>query len=99
MARKPKKYEDDDGRIIADMSEVSRPNLFHLGGPVPKTSQPIQSEPEPSSGEERPWESSEMSREDRRAYIWAALKAGLLIGLVYLAGFGILTALLLWLWK
>lgn len=98
MARKPKKYEDDDGRVIADMSGVSRPNLFHLGGPAPKPTQPIQPEVEQSQ-EDRPWESTEMSREDRRAYIWASLKAGLLIGLVYLVGLGLLTALLLWLCK
>ncbi|OUN22219.1 hypothetical protein [Pseudoflavonifractor sp. An85] len=97
MARKPKKYEDDDGRVIADMSDVSRPNLMHLGGSVSKPTPPPQEVGEQTK-EDRPWESNEMSREDRRAYIWAALRAGLLIGLVYLVGFGLLTALLLWLW-
>lgn len=97
MARKPKKYEDDDGRVIADMSDISRPNLMHLGSPVSKPTPAPQEVPEQTK-EDRPWESDEMSREDRRAYIWAALRAGLLIGLVYLVGFGLLTALLLWLW-
>lgn len=97
MARKPKKYEDDDGRVIADMSGVSRPNLMHLGGPTSKPTPPVQPMPEQTK-EDRPWESTEMSREDRRAYLWAALKAGLLIGLVYLVGLGLVTVLLLWLW-
>ncbi len=98
MARKPKKYEDDDGRVIADMSGVSRPNLLHLGGSMSKPSQPHQEIPEEEK-EERPWEDTGMSREDRRAYVWAALKAALLIGLIYLIGLGLVTALLLWFWK
>lgn len=97
MARKPKKYDDDDGRVIADMSDISRPNLMHLGVPISKPTPPSQQVPEQTK-EDRPWESDEMSREDRRAYIWAALGAGLLIGLVFLVGLGLLTALLLWLW-
>lgn len=96
MARKPKKYEDDDGRVIADMSGISRPGLL-LPGELPPKSRPQQ--PEEKEENLRPWEDSGMSREDRRAYIWAALKSALLIGAIYVVAFGLLIVLMLWLWK
>lgn len=99
MARKPKKYEDDDGRVIADMSGISRPGLILPGEP---SSRPRPQQPKPQEETEedlRPWEDSGMSREDRRAYIWAALKSALLIGAIYVVAFGLLIALMIWLWK
>lgn len=98
MARKPKKYDDDDGRVIADMSGISRPGMFLPGDADPVTSSPMQ---EPKEEEEnlRPWEDSGMSKEDRRAYLWAALKSALLIGIIYLVAFGLIIAFLLWIWR
>lgn len=95
MARK-KEYEDDDGRTIVDMSGVSRPSL--LGGWRPqKQSRPDQpAEPEKA----RPWEEGgPVPKEDRKWYVLGALKAALLVALVFIVGLGLLIALLLWLWK
>ena len=96
MARKHKKYEDDDGRVIADMSGLSRPTLFRPGRPDSRESRPP--EPMEPKREERPWEDTGMSREDRRAYIWAALKAALVMAAIYIAAFGLVIALMIWLW-
>ena len=95
MVRKRKEYEDDDGRVIADMSDISRPGLILPGHSDARSQQ----QPEEHQENLRPWEDTSMSREDRRAYIWASLKAALLIGIVYVAVFGLLIALMLWLWK
>lgn len=92
MARKPKKYEDDDGRVIADMS-----GLFRPGRPDSRESRPP--EPMEQEREERPWEDTGMSREDRRAYIWAAMKAALSMAAIYIVAFGLLIALMIWLWN
>lgn len=97
MARKPKKYEDDDGRVIADMSGLSRPSLFRPGKPAEKPARQSEDASE-QEREDRPWEETEMSREDRRAYIWAALKAALAVAAVYIVVLGLLIAFLLWLW-
>lgn len=97
MARKPKKYDDDDGRVIADMSGISRPGMFLPGDVDPVTPSRTQ-EPEKVEENLRPWEDSGMSREDRRAYLWAAMKSALLIGAIYLVAFGLIIAFLLWLW-
>lgn len=97
MARKPKKYEDDDGRVIADMSDLSRPSLFRPGRLDNKPSRPPENPMEPER-EDRPWEDTGLSREDRRAYIWAALKAALAMAAIYIVAFGLLIALILWIW-
>lgn len=98
MARKPKKYDDDDGRVIADMSGISRPGMFLPGDskPVPPSRPQEEEEKEENL---RPWEDTGMSREDRRAYMWAALRSALLIGAIYLVAFALLIAFLLWIWK
>ncbi|MBM6897056.1 hypothetical protein H9X86_06690 [Pseudoflavonifractor capillosus] len=98
MARKPKKYEDDDGRVIADMSGISRPGLI-LPGDTASKPQTQPQQPEERQEDLRPWEDSGMSREDRRAYVWAALKSALLIGIIYVVVFGLIIALMLWFWK
>lgn len=98
MARKPKKYDDDDGRVIADMSGISRPGMFLPGDSnavPPSRPQEVEEEKENL----RPWEDTGMSREDRRAYMWAALRSALLIGAIYLVAFAFLIAFLLWIWK
>lgn len=98
MARKPKKYEDDDGRVIADMSGLSRPSLFRPGRPSEKPARHPE-DPAQQEREDRPWEETGLSREDRRAYIWAALRAALAMAAVYIVVLGLLIAFLLWLWN
>ncbi len=89
MAREKKVYEDDDGRTIADMSEVSRPNL--LGIRLPKRASAVRDAraDEPHRAD-RPWEDKNaMSKEDRRSYIFGALSAALMIGTVYAVVLGL----------
>lgn len=87
MAKKEKHWEDDDGRTVADMSQVSRPSLF---GHLPGSAYERQEHPQKPPKEKRPWEDDSLSKADRRMYIWGVLKASLLIGSVYILAFGLL---------
>lgn len=51
----------------------------------------------PDDEEQRP--EPELSGQQRRWYALGAMKSALLIGCVYLAGFAVIIALLLWLWR
>ncbi len=84
-----RRYEDDDGRTVADMSDVSRPELFRPRAPEHRRETP-ERDPRP---EER------FTRQERRWYALGALKAALLIGLAYVAGLGAVIALMILLWK
>lgn len=73
-----KVYEDDDQRVIADMSDVSRrAPRFHDRAKSASDA----SDPQPK---QHPF-----SSEERRLYVFAALKAALLIGLAFLGGLGL----------
>lgn len=87
MARRDRVYDDDDGRTIADMSDVySSPVL------IPRRKRNRHTEPpKPSEGDWDP--------QDRKVYIFAALRAALMIALVYAVGFGLLIGLLLLIWR
>lgn len=104
MGRRKKQYDDDDGRTIADMSQVSatpsfisqRPdknpavNAHNRDGDIPEDG--IQKE-------SRSWEDTSVPLKERLMWVMGAMKATLLIGFAYLAGFAILIWLLLRLWK
>ena len=90
MARKKREYDDDDGRTIADMSGVTRQNLF-LPRLPPDRRAKAQPAPEPENG--RPWEEHGLSPEEQRWYILGALKAAMLIALAFIAGLGLIVAL------
>jgi hypothetical protein len=88
-------YPDDDGRTIADMSEVSGPSMF-----APRRSKKQHQGPqEAPKAPQRPWEDQGYNRKERRMVILGALKAALVIALAYIVGFAALIALLLYLWK
>ena len=91
MARRNKVYDDDDGRTIADMYDVTGPSMF-----LPRRSgrhkTPV--EQNESACSEPEWEPK-----DRRLYIFGALRAALLIALVYAVGFALIIGLLLLIWK
>ena len=102
MGRK-RVYDDDDGHTIADMSGLERPRLIlprHWDNVrKPDTAPP--SEPEQEETVSRPWEPArdEMSSEDRKVYIFAALRAGLLIGGIYILAAVLLILVMLALWN
>ena len=62
MAEKEKHWEDDDGRTIADMSQVKRPSLFgNLPGSVYKREEkPEEQEPRKAA----PWVDDSLSKQD-----------------------------------
>ena len=77
-------YEDDDGRTVADMSGLEPQPML-----IPRTHKRRNRadfrEPDTPEANDRPWDTSgELSREERNAAIGGALKAGLLIGGVFL---------------
>lgn len=93
MAKK-RTYDDDDGRTIADMSGLTRPGRVGFG--PPEGGEPPSRPREPDRGDGLgPFE----SKKERRMYIWGALRAALLIALVFIVGLGLLTAFLIFLWK
>ena len=97
MARRKKTYDDDDGRTIADMSDVGRQPLL-----LPRAPRPTPSRQDDGEGEEeRPWEDGEerFSREERRWYILGALKAALLIALAFILVLGLAVAAMILAWR
>ena len=104
------KKEEDDGRTIADMSQVTGGHLFgglHRAGFGER--QPgqdgrsgagkVRREMQRPQAEEKPWEDAPLSRRERWMYTLGALKASLLIGFVYLAGLGLLVGLMVFFWR
>lgn len=87
MARRDRVYDDDDGRTIADMSDVHSGPVLIPRGKRNRHAEP----PKPS---EEDWDPR-----DRKVYIFAALRAALMIALVYAVGFGLLIGLLLLIWR
>ncbi len=97
MSRKKNgKYEDDDGRTVADMSGVERRYLF---GFAPFRKSPDRKGGEDEAQDDRPWEDKSLSREETGHFILGALGAGLLIVLIFIGAAALFLLLLLLLWK
>ena len=107
-----KQYPDDDGRVIADMEDLESlsvgSGLFTF-----RTTDENARREKRRMREQRAQRAqsarthgmmpgmpdpSEMSREDRKAYIFGAMKAVLMIGSAYVVGFGALILLLFLIW-
>lgn len=86
MAKNKKQYDDDDGRTIADMSDVTRQPLI-----VPDFSK--KSEKKEQSESEK-HDDFELTKSERRAFISGALSATLAIGSVFVIIGGIVIFLL-----
>ena len=80
-------YENDDGHTVADMSDITRPPTF-----IPRRDRKKQ-ESFLFEKKEEPF-----TREERRIYVFAALKASLLIAAAFIVGLGaaILVMVLAW---
>lgn len=94
MSRK-KKYDDDDGRTIVDMSDISRPPIL-----VPRLDELTKKSKDANREEPvaKPQSDYELSNTERRAAVGGALSATLLIGGAFAAGIGILIFILSRLW-
>lgn len=84
----------DDNHTIADMSDIRRqrlvvPRLNNKSGRNPQIDLPASS---------RDFSEELQSNEERWMVILGTLKAALSIGMVYLVGFGIVIALMVWAW-
>lgn len=93
---------EDDGRTIADMSDV--PGGMMSGGWHPaKGASPREKKYLAGSPQEdspaRPWEDHSLTRKERFMFILGTLKATMLIGLAYLVGLGLLIGLMVVAWK
>lgn len=91
MARKQRKqYDDDDGRTIVDMSGVTRPNLWSFRFPGEMRDRkngkdkedPREKAAKEAAGKADPFH-SQLTKEDRRAYILVAIGSALGIAAVF----------------
>ncbi len=91
MARRHRQYDDDDGRTIFDMSYVRDVNVVHQKANFPEVTEEdlegVQPPPEPI-----------MDKDEQRWFIFGALKATMLIAMVYIVGLSAVVALMLALW-
>ena len=88
-----RKYDDDDGRTVVDMSGVEKPNSLFVPR-IPKREKHVQDADE-SSPEERPWENFEFSKDERRSFVLGAMSASALIAAIFIAVFGIAIAVMI----
>ena len=87
-----KRTFEDDGRTIADMSNVERPNLFLFRGP--HREEPAAPEaPADDARQEVP-----LTGEERRSFMAGALTAAALIAAVFIAAGAVAIALMLAFW-
>lgn len=89
-----KSHWEDDGRTVADMSGVERPNLFLARRPRSPESAPPR-----EKRRDRPGETGGLSREERRWYMLGALRAALLIALCFIVVLGLAVLLMLLVWR
>lgn len=84
MARKPRKPDpEDDGRTIANMNVDGMPWYDERLAP---------------GGDRKGGTREQMTPEERRAYTWAAIKAGLLVVLIFALVFGLFIAFCDFVW-
>ena len=95
-----KQYQDDDGRVVADMSGIERqpvliPRFENLRGEKAKRPDFEDPEAKEAGRSKAPYEETvAVSKEERNAMIKGGIAAGLLIVCVIAAGFAALIFLL-----
>ena len=84
MAKKRKTYDDDDGRVVANMNIDGMPWYIR----------------EHRSRNQRPSEGSDLylSKEEERALVWGSIKAGLLIAGIFILGAFLFILFCLYVW-
>lgn len=99
MMASRKTWEDDDGRTIASMQNVERPNLL-FPRRIKRYPESEYQEQENTQETNQPWKQDDpLSHSERRWAVLGALKASLMIGLAFIAGLGAVILLMLWLWN
>lgn len=87
MPRNKKVYDDDDGRTIADMSDISRPPMIVPDFSNVKKEKPLNVPEE--QPEDKPWEEAPISKQERRAYVISSIVTALGIGAVFVIAGGL----------
>ena len=90
-----KLYDDDDGRTVADMSGVDRQSVMSglfvglrfSGGSGKKQRE---------TGADSPEQQVTLKKKERKGYIFGAMSAALVIGLIILAVFALAIVIILW---
>ena len=82
---------EDDGRTIADMSGIVKPNLFGEGT-LEHISKKRREGRQPQEGEQNV---PQLTRKERRSFIFGALGAALLIAAVFAAAFALVIFLII----
>ena len=95
MGRRETRRDDfeDDGRVIADMSGVERPSLFGAERP------PRREDPRVEAPARRREPDVRFTTTERLWMALGALKAGLVVGLVYVVFLGLVIVALLAIWN
>ncbi len=93
MAFNKKQYDDDDGRVISDMSDVGRQPMI-----LPRFDHLHKSERRDMGREEgtekRPEYETQYTNEERRALIGGTVAAALLVGAIFIVAIGLLIFLI-----
>ena len=106
MAKKRRQYDDDDGRTLADMSGVERPNLFSFRStqtlrrstpPAPVDEKEGKAEPDYSKYYNK--EVGEISKKETFFAIMGSLGAALLIAGIFIVVFAVVIILMVTSWK
>ena len=87
-------YDDDDGRVVADMSGLERQPI--LLPRLPKRKKENAAATPEDAGAQQP--ELQLTAEERRSYMAGAVGAGLLIAGIFIAAAAIIITLLLLLW-
>lgn len=108
MGRSKKQYDDDDGRTIADMSQVSSSPAFFPKRPKDAASADghgrdpfagVRNRQNRENGKARPWEDNSLTLKERLSLVLGAMKATMFIAFAYLIGLAAVVWLLLKLWS
>ena len=97
MGNPAKEDPEDDGRVIADMSDVDTGSV--LSGIFMPRRLPRRAPDTEENTAEKAAPAEEMAPEDRHAFVLGAMKAVFLIGLAYIVGLGGVILLLLLIWR
>ena len=87
-------YDDDDGRVVADMSGLERQPI--LLPRLPKRKKENAAATPEDAGAQQP--ELQLTAEERRSYMAGAVGAGLLIAGIFIAAGAVIITLLLLLW-
>lgn len=88
MAKRKKTYDDDDGRVISNMNVDGMP--WYMNDRVLR-----RMNEDASAGDQ---DFSDLTKEETRALIGGAVKAGLAVGSVFLVGFGLFILFCVFVW-